>query len=272
MEASLQPVDDAERSPILVGIVVDEPSRADVLISAVENQGWIARRFDFSLPLEDLGDEISLVVLSLSQVDEGALELVSSVGLQSRANVLVISDDRSPQDIADVLRSGADDYLVSPFAIAECVARMRSLVMRVWPTTDRRDGSGLLFDFDRRQISAGPQSVLFSPLEWDVLTVLLEHDGSPVSIEAISRDLQVKRVQPSTVPTIVSRIRRKLETGEFRAITVSTVQNRGYVAQFRRASDHLRMMQKGADRLDASGDCSSHPCTSKDYRSLNDAS
>lgn len=267
MEASFQPVDNAERPPIFVGVVVDDSSRADVLAPIIEGLGWAALRFDVLLPLDDLGDEISLVILSLSRIDEAALELVASVDLQSRANVLVISDDRNPQVIADTLRSGADDYLVSPFATAELVARMRSLVMRIWPTTDRRVGNGIAFDFEKRRISAGPYAVHFSPLEWDVLSVLLEHDGSPVSVEAIVSDPQLHRVQTSTIPTIVSRIRRKLEAGEFRAITVTTVQNRGYVAQFRRASDQLKAVKGTTNRFNGNGGSSAHPCRPNDQQS-----
>lgn len=244
MEASSLPIDDAGRAPILVAIVVDDATRADVLVPIVEGLGWAALRFDVSRVLDELGNDVSLVILSLSHIDEDVLELIASVNLQSRAKVLVISDNRDPQVIADTLRSGADDYLVSPFATAELVARTRSLVTRVWPTTDRRVGNGLVFDFERRQISAGPYSVHFSPLEWDVLNVLLEHDGAPVSVDAIVGDSQLHHVQSTTIPTIISRIRRKLEAGQFGAISVTTVQNRGYVAQFRRASDQLKALSK----------------------------
>ena len=254
MESNVRSAEDTEPVPVLIGILTNDPARAEVLVPIVEGLGWTALRFDASVSPEVLSDEISLLILSLADVADGRLELVASIGVHSRASLLVVSDDRNPQVIADTLRSGADDYLISPFATAELVVRMRSLVTRVWPTTDRRFGNGLKFDFQMRSIVAGPYSVQFTPLEWDVLNVLLEHDGLPVPSDAIVNDTQLRQLQPSTIPTIISRIRRKLEASYFQAISVTTVQNRGYVAQFRRSSDQQKPLWNERANLSSTPD------------------
>jgi len=249
VESNVRSSEWTESVPVLAGILADDPARAEVLVPIIEGLGWTALRFDASVSPEVLRDEISLLILSLADVAQGRLELVASIGVHSRASLLVISDNRNPQVIADTLRMGADDYLISPFATAELVARMRSLITRVWPTTERRVGNGLKFDFRERSIATGPYAVQFTPLEWDILNVLLEHDGLPVSSDAIASDTQLRQVQTSTIPTIISRIRRKLEASHFHAISVTTVQNRGYVAQFRRSSDQQTTNRnEGANR------------------------
>lgn len=227
-------------SMVLVGVFSDRGAALDDLAPAIRDLGWNTVDFDPWSESIDRMDEIDLIVFNLESVGTGTLEKVTEVSLFAQAKMLVISKDRDPQVIADVLRSGADDYLVRPFAIPELEARMYALVTRVWPSTDRRRSRSIAFDVDTRSVSAGPYSVRFTPLEWDVLSILMEHDGEPISAGSVARELEFRNVQKSTIPTVVSRIRRKLTANSFEAISVTTVQNRGYVAQFRRASDHWR--------------------------------
>jgi DNA-binding response OmpR family regulator len=236
----VQPVESTGREPVSVGIFSDDPLKIAEVVPVVEGLGWKLLTFDPFAPIDVYNDRISLLIFSLKEVAPSGLELITGVKSQSRANLLVISNDRNPQTIADALRSGADDYLVSPFEPAELVVRVRALVTRVWPSADRREGNDIKFDVEKRAIVAGPYAVQFTPLEWDVLSILLERDGVPVSTDAVASEISGGRVQSATVPRIISRVRRKLETGNFAAISVTTVQNRGYVAQYRRASDHER--------------------------------
>lgn len=231
-------------STVLVGAFADRQAGLEELEPAIGDLGWNIVEFDPSGldpsgPIEtDRLAGFDLIVFNLESVGTDTLEKVAETSLFAPAKVLVISEDRDPQVIADVLRSGADDYLVSPFETPELAARMYSLVTRVWPSTDRRVSRRIAFDFDTRSIAAGPYSVRFTPLEWDVLCVLMEHDGDPIPAGSVVHELDFRTLQPSTIPTVISRIRRKLAANSFEAISVTTVQNRGYVAQFRRSSDH----------------------------------
>ena len=231
---------DLRGSTVLVGVSTDRGAALDDLTPAINELGWSTVEIDPWSESIDRMDEIDLIVFNLESVGTTTLEKVTEVSLFAKAKMLVISRDRDPQVIADVLRSGADDYLVRPFAIPELEARMYALVTRVWPSTDRRTSRSIAFDVDTRSVSAGPYSVRFTPLEWDVLSVLMERDGEPISADSVARELDFRNLQKSTIPTIVSRIRRKLTANKFEAISVTTVQNRGYVAQFRRAADHWR--------------------------------
>lgn len=268
MEADIQASERADQGPIYVGIYSEEPFETSEIVPLVEELGWETRPVDPFQLAEVPDEQLDLIIFSLTQDARRGLEIVVGTRAVSRAKILVICADRNPQVIADVLRSGADDYLVSPYEPAELVARMRALVTRIWPFTERRESSGIKFDSESHTIVAGPLKVQLSPLEWEVLSVLLEHDGLPVSTDTIAKDMDRGRVQPSTVPRIISHIRRKLETSGFVAISVITVQNRGYVARFRRSSDYKLSREEMSVQMPNAGKPQTRPADRGDNVSL----
>jgi two-component system response regulator MprA len=76
------------------------------------------------------------------------------------------------------LRAGADDYLVKPFAVAELVARLRSLVRRAPPGGLTLRPAGRLLVRDGRQVA-------LNPTEYRVVEALLERPGVPVGRDAL---------------------------------------------------------------------------------------
>jgi DNA-binding response OmpR family regulator len=217
--------------------LADLPGQQQAILSVIENLGWEFVVLTAWPPVETAAGDLDLLVLSVSRIRQAALATISDAALNPQLSILVVSEGRNPQTIADVLRSGAHDYLVSSFAPLELEARMVALVTRVWPTSDRRSQNGISFDFASRTIVAGPYHVTFTPLEWDVLIALLERDGQPMATKQVVAELSHRDVKPSNITAVVSRIRRKLERNNFRALTIDTVQRRGYGARFRRSSD-----------------------------------
>jgi DNA-binding response OmpR family regulator len=226
------------RLTVRVGLLAEPRDKHHPVIAVVENLGWECVMLAGWPPsIEEIG-ALDLLIFNVDRVGQSALATISDAGLDLQLKILVVSRSRNPQTIADVLRCGAHDYLVSPFAPAELEARMVALVTRVWPASDRRSQNGIRFDFVSRTTQAGPYAVAFTPLEWDVLIALFERDGQPVAAEQIAEDLPHRALKPSSVTAVVSRIRRKLRSHNFGAITIDTIQGHGYVARFRRASDH----------------------------------
>lgn len=226
------------RIAIRVGLLAEPPGRQQPVLSIVDKLGWEAVKLEAWPPVDDVFGVLDLFVFSVERIRQAALATVSDAALDPQLSILVLSDDRNPQTIADVLRCGAHDYLASPFALPELEARMVALVTRVWPSSDRRTNDGIRFDFANRAVAAGPYCVAFTPLEWDVLIALLEHDGQPVTAGQVVDDLSHRQLRAASVSTVISRIRRKLDGNDFKALTIDTVQSRGYIARFRRSSDH----------------------------------
>jgi two-component system copper resistance phosphate regulon response regulator CusR len=129
------------------------------------------------------------------------------------------------------LNSGADDYLVKPFAFAELVARVRALLRRKGPPRDEVfQYQDLSVDVRRHVVRRGGARIELSPTELKLLSLLLEHQG-----EVLTRSFIVDRVwdmsfdsDSNVVDVNVRRIRAKIDA-PFEQKILHTIRGRGYV-------------------------------------------
>jgi DNA-binding response OmpR family regulator len=130
------------------------------------------------------------------------------------------------------LDSGADDYMVKPFAFEELLARVRALSRRftvaagdVW---EMRQGDLVL---DRRSHTArrGDAALELTATEWNLLECLMRHPGQTLTREQILDYVWSYEagVQPSLVDVYVSYLRRKLKQPG-RSDPIRTVRSVGY--------------------------------------------
>ena len=130
-----------------------------------------------------------------------------------RAPVLVLTARDSTEDRVRGLDSGADDYLVKPFALEEFLARVRALVRRGTTGTDGhlRHG-GLVLDPARREVRLDGRPVALTAKEFQVLHLLLSSPGRVFTrTEIIDRvyDDEFEGMS-NVVDVFLSRLRRKL--------------------------------------------------------------
>ncbi len=98
--------------------------------------------------------------------------------------ILFLSARDEIRDRAEGLALGADDYIVKPFVFDELVARLRTHLMRREQAEAPRSRIAvgrLILDFDTRQAICGEASVRLTPREADLLSMLMESIGRPVS-------------------------------------------------------------------------------------------
>src|SRR2546425_3563249 len=130
--------------------------------------------------------------------------------------VLILTAKDTIEDRVAGLDSGADDYLVKPFAFPELLARVRALLRRGRSDQVLRLRVGdLEMDLVTKKITRGTQAIELTGKEFEVLEYLLRHQGHVVSREMLARDVwnAAARVTPldNVIDVSIARLRRKLD-------------------------------------------------------------
>jgi DNA-binding response OmpR family regulator len=145
--------------------------------------------------------------------------------------VLVLTARGGVQERVVGLRSGADDYLVKPFAFDELVARLEALLRRPGQLL----GSSLrlanvVFDTESRQAFVHEKPQTFSAREIAVLELLMRRKGNVVSKKLVEDQIfgLAGEVASNAVEVYVHRLRRQLASCDAK-VTIHTVRGVGYV-------------------------------------------
>jgi two-component system, OmpR family, response regulator MprA len=124
--------------------------------------------------------------------------------------LMLTARDAVPDRVAG-LESGADDYLVKPFAVQELIARIRALTRRrselAGPLLSYAD---LTLDAQTRKATRGGQTIEMTGREAALLELLLRDPGRTVSRERAIDEIWGGAAEPNVVDRYVTRLRRKL--------------------------------------------------------------
>jgi DNA-binding response OmpR family regulator len=150
----------------------------------------------------------------------------------TKTPVLLLTARDSVEDRVRGLDSGADDYLVKPFAFAELLARIRVLLRRTGDTERlRRQIGDLVLDVENRRVLRGSKEITLTPREFDLLAYLVRHHGQTVTRQMLARDVwrEPQRVTPldNVIDVHVAHLRRKIDDGH-RSKLLHTVRGVGF--------------------------------------------
>jgi two-component system response regulator QseB len=169
-----------------------------------------------------------LVLLDLGLPDGDGLQLVQRLRRDdSKLPVLILTARDALEDRLLGLDSGADDYLVKPFALAELLSRVRALARRSYgfdgATLELR---GLALDAGGHRASLHGQPLELTASEFQLLKVLMMRSPRVVTRRALE-DAALPRSQANgsnALDVHMANLRRKLGEG-----VVRTVRGVGYV-------------------------------------------
>jgi DNA-binding response OmpR family regulator len=132
-----------------------------------------------------------LVVMDLGLPDLDGTELLRMIRAVSQVPIIVITARGADDVVVRTLDSGADDYLVKPFSVAQLEARVRALLRRGSATGAEetiRIGE-LQIDPAAREATLAGTALDLSPKEFDLLRVLAERAGEVVSKRALMAEV-----------------------------------------------------------------------------------
>ncbi len=173
-----------------------------------------------------------IVVLDLGLPDADGLDvLVEMRRRQDATPVLILTARGSLKDRVTGLQSGADDYLVKPFALEELVARLQALLRRPGNLLGVALKLGnVTLDTVARQVFVGDRPIFFSPRESAVLEHLLRRSGRVVAKTFLEDSLYglSQEVGSNAVEVYVHRVRKHLaEVGA--SVHIHTLRGVGYL-------------------------------------------
>lgn len=168
--------------------------------------------------------EYDLLILDLGLPRLAGLEVLRKLRARSSAlPVMILTAADSVEQRVRALDLGADDFMAKPFALTELEARVRALVRRSMgaASTVLRHGP-LGYDQVGRNATLNGQPIELSARETGLLEILLQRAGRMVSKEQIVNHLCEwgEEVSHNAVEVYMHRLRRKLEGGGVRIVTV----------------------------------------------------
>jgi two-component system, OmpR family, copper resistance phosphate regulon response regulator CusR len=165
-------------------VVEDEKRIADFLSRGLESAGYAVDVAHDGARALDLvhAAEYDLVILDLGLPDMDGLAVLQKIrNRKSSAPVLILSARGAVDERVKGLETGADDYLVKPFAFVELLARVRVLLRRGQPTPERLQVGDLTLDCIRRKVTRAGENIELAPKEFSILEYLMRNRGRPLS-------------------------------------------------------------------------------------------
>ncbi|MFN3834286.1 MAG: response regulator transcription factor [Glycocaulis sp.] len=148
--------------------------------------------------------------------------------------ILILSALGEVDDRVDGLKSGADDYLVKPYAFAELLARVEVLARRRDPGSVQTQLAvgDLEMDLLARTVKRGGEDVLLQPREFRLLEFLMRHAGQVVTRTMLLEKVWDYHFDPQTnvIDVHISRLRSKIDK-PFGSTMLHTVRGAGYRLQ-----------------------------------------
>jgi two-component system copper resistance phosphate regulon response regulator CusR len=225
-------------NPVRILVVEDEQKVANALREGLQDERYdvVVERTGEGAFFRMTTEQFDAILLDLTLPGRDGLEILNAMRQRGmKTPVLVLTARDTIQDRIVGLDSGADDYLIKPFAFAELLARIRALVRRGRAAESPRLAVGdLEVELITRKVARGGQPIDLTVREFELLEYLLRHQGQVVSRELLARDVwkETARTTPldNVIDVHIARLRRKVDA-ERPAKLIHTVRGVGFMVR-----------------------------------------
>ncbi len=217
-------------------IIEDDEKVADALKEGLLNSGY-------SVDVANTGEDgffllntqhYDILLLDLMLPGHDGLEILKTIRKRGMdLPVLILTARDTIEDKVTGLDSGADDYLIKPFAFVELLARIRALLRRGKKNGIKRiECANLKMDLIKHSVARGGQSIQLTAREFDLLEYLMRHKDEIVSREMLASDVwhETNRATPidNLIDVHIARLRRKIDD-PFKVKLLHTVRGVGFI-------------------------------------------
>lgn len=177
-----------------------------------------------------------LILLDVMMPVMDGIEAMRQIREFSNVPIILLTAKSEEIDKVTGLIEGADDYVTKPFASAELLARVRSQLRRyrqLGAQTDSNDNliiGGIELNDRSKTVSLDGEPVALTPIEYDILKLLMENRGQVFSPKEIYEKVWHETVSgaESTVAVHIRHLREKLEYDSANPRYLIAVWGRGY--------------------------------------------
>ena len=198
-------------------VVDDEPQIRRVLRMTLSSNGYDVIEAGNGQEAVEMvvRENPDLILLDVNMPGMTGLEACRKIRMSFSIPIIMVTVRSSEQDKILALDSGADDYVVKPFAIGELLARIRAALRR---TTSEEplpkiESPELSIDLEKRILDVRGQRIHVAPKEFEVLRLLVLQEGKPLTHKRILQTVWGPDHAEDTekLRVVINQLRKKIE-------------------------------------------------------------
>ena len=218
-------------------VLEDEENIRKFVVINLNRAGYETVEFEMGEPVVEYiknNDDAAIAILDVMLPDIGGFEVCRRIrGLGSRMGIIILTAMGQEADRVNGFMTGADDYVVKPFSVAELVARVDALYRRI-------DGEGFQSDvltsgdfqlnLRRRELSKKGKKIEVTQVEFMIIKTFFKNVGKALSREDIMKIVWGENYQgdPKIVDVNMRRLRIKIEDDAAQPKHIITIWGYGY--------------------------------------------
>lgn len=188
----------------------------------LQQEGYqVYKAYDGKQVLEILKrHEIHLLIIDVMMPELDGIRATRKIREESNIPIIILSAKSEDADKILGLNIGADDYVSKPFNPLELVARVKSQLRRYTQLGNSSESNqkiyqvgGLAINDDLKEVTVDGESVRLTPIEYNILLLLVKNQGKVFSIEQIYENIWNEDAigADNTVAVHIRHIREKIE-------------------------------------------------------------
>ena len=201
----------------------DDKEIVDAIDIYLSQEGYhILKAYDGLHAIEIMKKEdVHLILLDIMMPNLDGIRATRKIRETSSVPIIMLSAKSEDVDKILGLNIGADDYITKPFNPLELIARVKSQLRRYTQlgnlATEEKEAvyvcGGLVVNDDLKTVTVDGEPVKLTPIEYNILVLLIKNQGKVFSIEQIYENIWNEEAigADNTVAVHIRHIREKIE-------------------------------------------------------------